>query len=172
MRLTGKIGIDNEQALKAVILLQMKPVVDYVVDEILESLKKNIDKHVYNSYSPVEGGYQRLGDDGGLRNLWENKKSEIKDGKVIGTVKEEPERLVTNADLFQHGSNYWERTDIRDLIAHIVIEGKSGDLFGEGEWRKPRDFWHPLIDKLDAGQVNKLIEKAFKKYKIKFVKIY
>ena len=57
-------------------------------------------------------------------------------------------------------------------FAYIVIEGKSGDLFGDGKWRKPRDFWHPLIDKLDSGQVNQIIEKAFRKHKIKFIRVY
>lgn len=164
--------IKNETQLKAIMLSQMKSVVDMVVDEILESLKKNIDKKVYNSYSPVEGGYQRLGDNGGLRDLWEEEKSKIKNSKIIGEIKERPERLVLNEDNFQHGSRFWYRNDIRDMLAYIVIEGKSGDLFGEGAWRKPRDFWHPLIDKLDAGQINKMIEKAFRKHKIKFIRIY
>ena len=161
--------IKNEIELKIMILNRMKPVIDMVVDEILESSKKNIDKKVYNSFSPST--YQRLGDNGGLRDLWEEEKSKIVNGKVIGEVKEKPERLVLNEDLFQHGSRFWHENDIRDMIAYIVIEGKSGDFFGEGKWRKPRDFWHPLLDKLDAGQINKIIEKAFKQNKIKFVRI-
>ena len=164
--------IKNETVLKTIMLNQMKSVMDMVVDEILESLKKNIDKKVYNSFSPSKNGYQRLGDNGGLRDLWEEEEAKIKNGKVIGEVKEKPERLVLNEDLFQHGSRFWYQNDIRDMIAYIVIEGKSGDLFGDGKWRKPRDFWHPLIDKLDSGQVNQIIEKAFRKHKIKFIRVY
>ena len=164
--------IKNETVLKTIMLNQMKSVMDMVVDEILESLKKNIDKKVYNSFSPSKDGYQRLGDNGGLRDLWEEEKAKIKNGKVIGEVKEKSERLVLNEDLFQHGSRFWYQNDIRDMIAYIVIEGKSGDLFGEGKWRKPRDFWNPLIDKLDSGQINQIIEKAFRKHKIKFIRIY
>jgi hypothetical protein len=166
------VKIKNETVLKTIMLNQMKSVMDMVVDEILESLKKNIDKKVYNSFSPSKNGYQRLGDNGGLRDLWEEEEAKIKNGKVIGEVKEKPERLVLNEDLFQHGSRFWYQNDIRDMIAYIVIEGKSGDLFGEGKWRKPRDFWHPLIDKLDAGQINQIIEKAFRKHKIKFIRVY
>jgi len=171
----GKIGVYDEAELKAIILLQMKPIVDDVVDEILKSLKRNIDKKVYNSFSPVS--YQRLGDNGGLRSLWEDEKSIIKGEKVIGEVKEHPEKLTLNKKLFQHGSEFkrqenWYESDIRKVLAEIVIEGKSGALFGEGKWRKPRDFWHPLINKLDSDQINKLIEKAFRKHKIKFIKIY
>jgi hypothetical protein len=166
------VKIKNETVLKTIMLNQMKSVMDMVVDEILESLKKNIDKKVYNSFSPSKDGYQRLGDNGGLRDLWEEEEAKIKNGKVIGEVKEKPERLVLNEDLFQHGSRFWYQNDIRDMIAYIVIEGKSGDLFGDGKWRKPRDFWHPLIDKLDSGQVNQIIEKAFRKHKIKFIRVY
>ena len=170
--------IKNEIELKIMILNRMKPVIDMVVDEILESLKKNIDKKVYNSYSPTF--YQRLGDNGGLRDLWEEKGSKIIGGKVVGEIKEDPERLTINEDLFQHGSSdlyeyggkSWYKNDIRDILAYIVIEGKSGNLFGDGEWRKPRDFWHPLIDELDDGKINQIIEKAFRKHKIKFIRIF
>jgi len=164
------VKIKNETVLKTIMLNQMKSVMDMVVDEILESLKKNIDKKVYNSFSPTV--YERLGDNGGLRDLWEEEKAKIKNGKVIGEVKEQPQRLILNEDLFQHGSRFWYQNDIRDMIAYIVIEGKSGDFFGDGKWRKPRDFWHPLIDKLDSGQINQIIEKAFRKHKIKFIRIY
>jgi len=162
--------IQNETQLKLIILSQMKSVMDMVVDEILELLKKNIDKKVYNSFSPTT--YERLGDNGGLRDLWEEERAKIVNGKVIGEVKEKPERLILNEDEFQHGSRFWYQNDIRDMLAYIVIEGKSGDLFGDGEWRKPRDFWHPLIDELDDGKINQIIEKAFRKHKIKFIRIF
>jgi len=122
------VKIKNETVLKTIMLNQMKSVMDMVVDEILESLKKNIDKKVYNSFSPSKNGYQRLGDNGGLRDLWEEEEAKIKNGKVIGEVKEKPERLVLNEDLFQHGSRFWYQNDIRDMIAYIVIEGKSGKM--------------------------------------------
>jgi len=167
--------IKNETQLKLIMLNQMKSVMDMIVDDILELLKKNIDKKVYNAFSPVK--YERLGNNGGLRDLWQEEKSKTVGGRVIGEVKESPERLILNQDNFQHGSKFkrqegWYESDIREALAEIVIEGKSGDLFGDGKWRKPRDFWHPLIDKLDAGQINQIIEKAFKKHKIKFIRIY
>jgi len=172
---SGKIGAIDEQELKALILLQMKSVMDMIVDDILKLLKKNIDKKVYNAFSPVK--YERLGDNGGLRDLWQEEKSKIVGGRVVGEVKESPERLILNQDNFQHGSKFkrqegWYESDIRDALAEIVIEGKSGDLFGEGKWRKPRDFWNPLLKDLKDDKINQIIEKAFRKHKIKFIRIY
>lgn len=162
----------TEEELVSLMLLQMQPVIDMVLDLVLEELKDQIDKKVYDAFSPE--GYDRLGDSGGLRSLWDNDNSRIIGRKVVGEITEYPEDLGWNPekDHWQHGSHHWIKSDIRDILSRIVIEGKSGDMFGEGVWREPRDFWTPLQNMLDNGKLDEFIQESFTKYKINFVRIY
>lgn len=161
--------IDNDAALTAMIISDMTEIIDSLTEKLLEKLKLKIEEVVYTPFNPKE--YRRQGDRG-LRNEWDKTPPKVS-GNVIQTeIGENPMKLTVGPEYFVHGSYYWEpMDDIRNILAEIVIGGKSGKLFGEGFWREPRDFWTPFIQLLEDGTVDKMIESEFKSRGIPFKKI-
>lgn len=149
---------------------EMKKVLDIVAEKMILKLQEKIDEKVYNSFTPTT--YNRQMDNGGLRDLWRANPSRRKGDKVSVKVKEEPEFLTHTPEEFIHGSNHSKKgDDIRKVLAEFVLEGESGDLFGDGVWRDKRDFWTPFIDMLDDGEINTIIEDAFTAVGINFIRI-
>lgn len=77
----------------------------------------------------------------------------------------------------QHGSPDWAHSaadkawgDAREYLADIIYQGQSGPLFGDGPWRKKRDAWTPLLNKLNRGKIFTWFEEGMNKQKLKVYK--
>lgn len=160
--------ITDPQKLNELVMKDMGVVVNAVVDAIIEELQKKMDEIVYSD-SPE--WYPRQYSNGGLYELWEKSKGKGSKNSLSYEIKEHPENLTNEPDAFIHGSNYWVSTDITDILADIVIGGGSGPLFGEGFWRAPRDFWTPLIEMIEDGEFESVIEETLKSLGILYIKI-
>lgn len=157
--------ITDPEQLKKMLNKDMDIVVNAVVDAIIKELKKKMDEIVY---SDDPAWYPRQYSSGGLYILWEKYKKK----SLSYEIKENPANLNHDPNEFIHGSNYWAVTNnITTMLADIVIGGGSGPLFGEGFWREPRDFWTPLIEMIESGEFEKIIEQTFKQLNIKFIKV-
>jgi hypothetical protein len=161
-------GFTDPKQLNEMLMKDMSVVVNAVVDEIIKELKKKMDEIVYSN-DPA--WYPRQYSNGGLYELWEKSKGKGSKSSLSYEIKEHPENLTNEPDAFIHGSNYWESTDIRGMLAGLVIEGGSGPLFGEGFWRGPRDFWTPLIEMIENGEFEAIIERTFKSLGIIYIKM-
>lgn len=160
---------DNDQDLTNALISEMTSIIDKVVDQLLEKLKIKIEEVVYSPFRPKK--YHRQGDRG-LRNEWDKTPAKVTGNVVQAEIAENPMKLTVGPEYFVHGSHYWEpMEDIREILAEIVIEGKSGDFFGEGFWRQPRNFWEPFLKLLEDGTVDRMIETEFKSRGIPFKKI-
>jgi len=161
--------IDNDDQLRAVLLHDLSQIVNDVAQEIFLLLKEKIKEAVYDSNDPHT--YERRGEDGGLLGSWVvNSTSNIGRGKIKATIEQDPFLLELNREDFVHGSAYSDYySDIRDTLSEIIIEGKSGSLFGDGFWREKRDFWTPLINQLDGGAFDRIVAEAFAKRGISFI---
>ena len=148
----------NDAQLDAQLLFDFKGIIDEVSYKILQALLESIEKEVYNAGIPQL--YHRHRYAGGLLGSWEKSDAKILGQEVYSRIDSNLNMMVTYPDEFIHGSNHWVMDDIRELLAEIIIEGKSGPLFGEGFWTQPRDFWTPVIEMLTNGKVDKLIENA------------
>lgn len=162
--------VNNDDDLMRILVSDMNSIIDSVSAKLIARLEEYIQSEVYNAYSPKV--YERQGANGGLLGNWEQVPNDIRGNVITSIIREnEPTQLALDSDNFIHGSNFWSKDDIRDLLAEIVIMGKSGPLFGDGPWRFPRDFWTPFIKLLDDGTVDTLIETEFKKRGIKYIKL-
>lgn len=152
----------NDAQLDAQLLFDFKGIIDEVTYKILLKLRESIEREVYDAGTPSPNdGYRRLKYMGGLIGSFEKLDTNILGRTVEGSIKQDPMTMVNDPDNFTHGSNFWNVTDdIRTMLSDIIIGGKSGDLFGPGFWRSPRDFWTPIIEMLTNGEVDKLIENA------------
>jgi hypothetical protein len=160
--------IMNDEELNAMLLIDLQSIIDEVTNWLYEVLLDTINDEVYNAGSPQ--WYERNLMKGGLLGSFDKSDAIINGQKIQSKINHNPRSMVQhrsgNVDDFTHGSEFWIMDDIRKLLAEIIIEGKSGPLFGEGYWREPRDFWTPMEDLLKNGEVDKQIEKAFDKRNI------
>ena len=151
----------NDDQLNAKLLFDFTDIIDEVTYKILLELRKSIEKEVYGAGTPSPDGYNRLMYSGGLIGSFEKYRTKTSGQVVQGMIDQNSYSMTLDSDEFIHGSNYWNVTDdIRTMLSDIIIEGKSGGLFGPGFWRQPRPFWQPIIDMLTNGEVDKLIENA------------
>ena len=164
---------DNDNALNAAIMQDLISIIDVVTDKLHEELKKLIKKIVYIPFSPAK--YNRQGDNGGLLDEWDRTNPIVTGNSVYTEIYDDPSRLNVDPNSFVHGSNHWIMSDIRQMLAEIVIEGKSGPYFDFAQpphwWKSPRDFWTPFTDLLKDGTVDRMIEKEFKIRGIPYKKI-
>jgi len=163
----------NDQQLTAIVVLDMTDIINEVADQLLKKLKDDgglIESIVYGAGSPA--WYPRQKESGGLLAAYDKTEAVVAGTTITAEVGEHPDRMTVDSVGFIHGSEYWDITDIRSLLTEIITEGKSGPLFGnDGFWRGSRDFWKPLIDMLEDGTVDSMIESGFTKRKIKFIKM-
>ena len=163
--------ITNDTELIDAITKDMAGIIDELIEEIHKELQKKMDDIVYDPNEPSPDGYQRQGNVGGLRGMFEIDKAHVSGNMISAELKENSSTLAHDPDHFIHGSNYSRRgNDIRDVLIEIITEGKSGDFFGEGFWRAKRDFWTPLIKMIEDKKFDKYIEQGFKSRGIKFKK--
>jgi hypothetical protein len=165
----------NDQQLTAIVVLDMTDIINEVADQLLKKLKDSggfIETIVYGAGSP--SWYPRQKESGGLLGAYDKTDATVAGTTITAEVGEHPERMTFDPENFIHGSYYWKdgTTDIRKILSDIITEGTSGPLFGDtGFWMSPRDFWQPLLDMLESGEVDTMIESAFTKRKIKFIKM-
>ena len=160
--------ITDPAKLNEMLMKDMSIVVNAVVDEIIEELKKKMDEIVYSD-SPA--WYPRQYSNGGLYELWEKSKGKGSKNSLSYEIKEHPEKLTHEPKAFIHGSRFWKKGDnITQILADIVIGGGSGPLFGSGFWTEPRDFWTPLTEMIESGEFEGIIERTLKSLGIIFIK--
>ena len=166
--------IDNDDSMTEAMELDMISIINTVSDQLLIRLIGDagfIHEIVYDPYEEQVKEYERQMENGGLLDDWEQLKATLQSHLVTAEIQEDITRLNLDAKHFIHGSYYWVRKDVRDILLDIIVDGKSGSFFGEGFWRSPRDFWTPFVELLEDGTVDSMIEKEFTKRKINYIKI-
>jgi hypothetical protein len=75
-------------------------------------------------------------------------------------------KLQVDRDAAQHGSPSYVKKyqDVRPYLADIIYGGLSGDIFGEGYWRKARDAWSQLLQSLGKKKMKTWFREAFSYY--------
>lgn len=130
---------------------------------------------VPNDFGSEEGSgghikYMRLGKDGGLMGSFVASDAKIVGDKVVGEVYYDETLIYVDPVIYTHGSYEWYTTDISDIFPYLVIEGKSGELFGRGWWTEPRDFWTPFIEEIENGNFDHVLSTELFKLKVSYKK--
>ena len=138
--------LNNQQQLINAMKLAIDHSIDYVMKQIYEENKQLIQEIVYNAYSPKE--YNRTYE---LRDNWNY---DIKDSRfsVIGEFGLDTNSMTLDMENFIHGNSI--SGDLREHITDMVVQG-TGYVFDyvQSTYNQPRDFWSPLIDKLNGGKI-------------------
>ena len=152
--------IKNDPEFDLTLQKDFMDIVNELVDEILKEIQDSMIREVYSPWSPT---YQRLFDNGGLFDSYikigAQGSSNIAGYTVEGKVDQDPMRMINDPAHFVHGSFNYETDDVRSFLTELVVEGKSGPMFGDGFWTRPRDFYQPVIDWLDNGNFDKKVRQ-------------
>lgn len=136
-------------------------VVNYILDEIYKQNTEVVNRIVYTAYNPSE--YQRTYE---FRDSWGTDGAKASGIHVKGEFKYLPEKMTYNPELAQHGSPDWYHGvhggDARTYLADIIYDGLSGNLFGNGQWRKSRDAWDALLKEVGVNNIAKWTKQGFK----------
>jgi len=167
------VDITNDKQLETLMMIQLTEIINEVTFLLLEKLEDNIQKYVYaRKRKPAK--YKRRKWNGGLLEEWEMNSAVARGRKATAEISENPEVMHNVPEKYVHGSLYNKKyglTDVREFISKMIIEGTSGDIFGDGYWMQERDFWSPTMKLLENGWIEKQIEKSFRKRGIKFQKV-
>jgi hypothetical protein len=162
--------IDNDASLHDAILNDLGLVIDETGKIVNSEMRKSISSIVYAPYAPEM--YERYGAYGGFLGSWVSRTS-VSGNSVESTIFSDPNEMVSIHPA--HESPDGE--DRRNRMTEIILSGtdydymySNPDRISEAWWNKPRDFWTPVIESLDNGLANKIIEKEFKSKNIKFKK--
>jgi hypothetical protein len=152
----------NDAQLNQILLDDFKDIIEKVSKVLFQKLRDSIEEKVYDAGFPA--AYIRYRDDGGLLGSFLKDNTSI-DGQTVKTsIYQDAMSMVQHIEGdrtdFVHGSEYWVMTDIRSILTDIIIQGKSGPLFGQGFWTEERDFWTPIIELLNNGEVDRMIEAS------------
>ena len=157
--------ITNDEQLNAIILGDLKKIIDEVAEKVFLKLRESIQQNVYDAGTPTT--YNRQLDSGGLLGSFA-KQNVTQSGQTIESkIDQDPMSMTHDPDNFIHGSNFWKGgDDIREYLAEMIINGDTkspmiGDRFGSGFWTSPRDFWTPMMDMINNGDIDRMIEQAF-----------
>lgn len=155
-------------------------IIGELTEWVVDKLKDSMDEKVYNH---PEGRYDQQKDNGGLRSSFdndENRYTKLKPKRqglsVTGIIAHDPESMVHYPTEFIHGSSdgitetggaaNYPTNDIRDILIDIIIHNgnrEAGTLFGEGYWRKKRDFWTPVLKIVTRNELDDQFYKRLKK---------
>ena len=151
----------NDRELKQMLKAPIDEMCQYVAEQILKENADVIDEVVYGAGSP--SWYERTGQ---FKSAWSISKPRVK-GNVLAarSILMDGRKIRYNADKGQHGSPSWFKNPInaKDYMADIIYQGLSGDAFGDGYWRSPRDAFSIVIQNLDDGKFDQWVEEGLRK---------
>ena len=169
----AKTGITNNNALQAVVVADLKNVVDYVVQKLWEENRDLVQKIVYDGYQPEE--YERTDE---FKEAWDTDVKSLRD-TVQGEFKYDS-RLLTVTDNGQH-SSLVDGTPMTEYLAEVIYEGLSGAIYEPGyaknsarfagqAWANKRDVWSALLKWFNKAKLKQLFEEGMRQQGVNFIR--
>lgn len=153
-RLCGMTDLHNDAELQSVMNTIMGKVFKDVLQKIEDENQELIMEIVY--YKRVPKVYPRTYE---FAEAWSGEVTQL-NNETVTEFGYDPAHMTYDPDFNIHGS--LESGYIGKYLAEIILEGKSGNKFGNGWWREERDTWAPLLQIIDANIDNWVIESLNK----------
>jgi hypothetical protein len=148
---------------------------EWLTDKVQESVQTNVyDAWEWEEDHPrtYERTYQFL-------NSWEPERTSITKDSVAYLIHSEPSKMFWNPDMYQHGSDYRDRTENMD---ENIQEGKNYDFFGgaseddeygedtdEEDTGLARDYWSDVVEYIDQDVLDLKFAQGLTKLGLKFI---
>ena len=166
--MANQTPITNDAMLLLIIGEDLKVIIDELAKWLLEELQKSIEGVVYGAGNPSV--YQRQRYDGGLIGSFLKKDTNRVASLIESGIEQDPTNMNVDPENYIHGSLDWEMDDVRELLTDWIIGGDSGNRFGNGFWRAPRDFWTPIESMISDGRLDATFERLMTAHGIVFTR--
>jgi hypothetical protein len=160
--------INNDNELSQAIGKDMEKALKVVSNYLVNQTRMSVEEKVYYAW-PATKWYDRLEGKGGFLGSWDSEISPFDGTSVKSKIFSNPEKMVYNGSKFQHGNDF---TDRRKDLAEYIAEGTHYDWLGDSpnDTSFARDYWTPVLEQLDDGSVERVLENSMKSLKINFTK--
>jgi hypothetical protein len=163
------MDIDNDLALEAIIMNDLKIVIEECAEEALQTVKKNVQEYVYDLWSNQVRQYERLGEFGGYLGSWtmERIMTGVDEGltemgrSIAYEIFSDPNRMTSE---YPHHKSI-DGEDRRSIMTEAILNGIEWDWSrkdGSYEWWKEkgtRDFWTPSLEEISNKFINTFLNK-------------
>lgn len=141
----------NDEQVAQMLMPSIRKACNYTAQKIWNDNRELIRQIVYEGYTPEV--YERTGE---FKEAWATDVRSFRN-VVQSELKFDPRLLTVNYEKFQHGSDVLKEP-MTTYLAEVIYQGESGPLFGNGPWRRKRDVWKALNDKLGRRTLEKYFE--------------
>lgn len=152
----------SEQELRNMLRGPIQKAINYVLDKIYDENIAVVHDVVYMAYSPED--YNRTGD---LYRAWSTE-SKSTSSAAQGEFKYDYGKMSigstdpSSSNFAQHigvGGDFYGQ-DARPYLAELIYEGATGSLFGDGAFRKKRDAWKVLNDRIGKRKMKQWMKEG------------
>lgn len=152
----------SEQELRNLLRSPIQKAINYVLDKIYDENIGVVHDVVYMAYSPED--YNRTGD---LYRAWSTE-SKSTSSAARGEFKYDYSKMSIggtdpqSSNFAQHigvGGDFYGQ-DARSYLAELIYEGAAGSLFGDGAFRKKRDAWKVLNDRIGRRKMKQWMKEG------------
>lgn len=122
--------------------------------KVANLMKEHVQTDVYDKGTELGRSYYYDGEvqpTEQLMNSVEHSKVEKSGKSVSTTIANNPDFMLNEPNTYLHGSNYWRKKDVREMLPYLINEGKTGGLFGE--------VWEGLSRPYITNTFNELVDK-------------
>jgi hypothetical protein len=125
---------------------------------IEHKVRDNIDNHVYVGEPEVYDRTYEFIDSWDTVDVSKGRNAEV-------LIRSDKNFMHSEPNSFQHGSYYWRKgSDIREILPEILAFNLSGDLFGDGWWRRRTSYFDATLKELQAsGWLSKTFKQLLRK---------
>ena len=165
MGLAGK-QITSWSQLEQVLLQAIVDSMNEVAQKVVQLLKDNIDKHVYDVGTAMGREYYHAGSKrptGQLRDSVVKSEPAIRGSAIESRIYHDTGLMDYEPDTFLHGSNYYSPSDVREFLPLLINEGLTGGLFGDKWAGLKRAYMSITKQELSDGLLDRWMAEALKK---------
>lgn len=152
----------SEQELRNLLRSPIQKAINYVLDKIYDENISVVHDVVYMAYSPED--YNRTGD---LYRAWSTE-SKSTSSAAQGEFKYDYSKMSIgstdpqSSNFAQHigvGGDFYGQ-DARPYLAELIYQGATGSLFGDGAFRKQRDAWAELNNRIGRRKMKQWMKEG------------
>lgn len=154
--------ITNQSQLDLLVMSMGDNIVNYITQKFVDTIQDCMDRYDIPQQGQMNGKvYVPTGQ---FYNAWRQEASKSIGNYFEGAMLYDYDMVQSNPSNFEHGSYYSEKGyDVSEFMPDIIFNGLSGDLFGDGFWRDPRNAWDDFVNEVNQN-FDVWMQEAFDKY--------
>jgi hypothetical protein len=158
----ANVLIKNDEMLVAVVANDMKKIIEELSLYVLNQVRMSVIENVYNAYQPEYPNRHEM--NGGFLGSWEKEGADTIRNIITSKIYSNPNAMILDEENYIHGSE--SGGDRRAGMPEYIQEGTGYDF----DFNMPRDYWTPIAEMVKSGELDNILESAFTKFGIRYIK--